>query len=159
MNEYFIGLLILCTIYALLGGGAPERIGAVVYALLCAATHVMLELSELLWRSTEYGVFVIDVLLFAFFCVLAARSDRYWPIWVSALLGLGVLGHLARWAGPDAIPWAYAVVLTIWSYPILAIIALGTFNHQQRLKRFGVDRSWSSSSGRSAAAPPGGPTL
>jgi len=65
---------------------------------------------------------------------------------VSALLGLGVLGHLARWAGPDAIPWAYAVVLTIWSYPILAIIAIGTFNHQRRLKRLGTDPSWSSSS-------------
>lgn len=156
MNEYFIGLLALCTVYAVAVGGAPERIGAAVYALTCVITYGLLELSQVLWRSLEYGVFINDVLLFAFFCVLAVRADRYWPIWVSALLGLGVLGHLARWAGPDVIPWAYAVVLTIWSYPILAIIAIGTLNHQNRLKRLGVDPSWSSSSGRSG--PPSGPT-
>ena len=155
VNEYFIGLLIICTLYAVVAGGAPERIGALVYALSCVVTYVLLELSQVLWRSIEYGVFISDTLLLAFFCVFAVRANRYWPIWVSALLGLGLFGHLARWVGPDVVPWAYAVVLTIWSYPILAIIALGTFNHQQRLKRFGVDRSWSSSSGRSA--PPDGP--
>lgn len=156
MNEYFIGLLILCTLYALAAGGAPERIGTVVYALWCAATHVVLEASQILWRSLEYGAFVIDVAMFAFFCILATRSDRYWPIWVSALLGLGVLGHLARWAGPDVIPWAYAVILTIWSYPILAIFAIGTFNHQRRA-RSGADQSPSTSSAPSA--PPTGPTI
>ena len=91
---------------------------------------------------------------FAFFCVLALRADRYWPIWVSALLGLGVLGHLARWAGPDVFPWAYAVVLTIWSYPILAIIAIGTFNHQRRA-RAGISKSYSERA--SNAIPPRAP--
>lgn len=156
MNEYFIGLLILSTVYAAVVGGPPERIGALVYALTCVITYGLLELSQILWQSLEYGVFINDVLLFVFFCLLAVRANRFWPIWVSGLLGLGVLGHLARWAGPEVIPWAYAVILTIWSYPILALIALGTFNHQQRLKRFGADPSWSSSSGRSA--PPAKPT-
>lgn len=155
MNEYFIGLLIACTAYALVAGGAPERWGAGVYALSCVATYLVQDISQIPWRSLEYGVFLVDVATFAFFCVFAARADRFWPIWVSALLGLGILGHLARWAGQDVIPWAYAVVLTIWSYPILAIIALGTFNHQRRLKRFGSDPSWSSFSGRSG--PPAAP--
>jgi hypothetical protein len=67
---------------------------------------------------------------------------------VTALLGLGVLGHLARLVGPDTFWWAYAVVLTIWSYPILALFAVGTFLHQRRLALHGADRSWVSSSGR-----------
>lgn len=145
MNYYFVALLILCTVYALAAGGAPERIGAAVYALSCAATHVVLEASQILWRSIEYGVFVIDLAMFAFFCVLAIRADRYWPIWVSALLGLGVLGHLARWAGPDVIPWAYAVILTIWSYPILASIAIGTFNHHRKTARSETHKPWAAS--------------
>ena len=91
------------------------------------------------------------------FCVLAVRANRFWPIWVSAFLGMGVLGHLARWAGPDVLWYAYAVVLTIWSYPILAIIAIGTFNHQRRRGRFETDRSWSSSSADSAPARSVGP--
>jgi hypothetical protein len=75
---------------------------------------------------------LIDVVTFALFCLIALRADRFWPIWASALLGLGLLGHLARAAEPDLFWWAYAVSLTIWSYPILALIALGTWTHRRR---------------------------
>lgn len=158
MNEYFIALLVICSAYAILKGGAPEKIGATVYALSCVATYALLEVSQILWRSIEIGVFVIDVTMFVFFCALAMRADRFWPIWVSAFLGLGVLGHLARWAGPGVVPWAYAVTLTIWSYPIAVTFALGTWRHQQRLALHGVDPSWSTSSARSDPARRPGPT-
>jgi hypothetical protein len=158
VNYYFIGLLALCTIYAFALGGAPERIGAGIYALSVVTTHVLLTTHAARWRGIEFGVFIVDLVTFALFCVLAVRANRFWPIWVSALLGIGVLGHLARWAGPDVLWYAYAVVLTIWSYPILAILALGTFNHRQRLARSGTDRSWSSSFAPSARKLPFGPT-
>ena len=156
MNYYFVGLLVICATYAFAAGGAPERIGAAAYTLSVAATYLVLWSESSEWRTLEFGVFIVDALVFVVFVFLALRASRFWPIWVSELLGLGLLGHVARWAGPTVIPWAYAVVLTIWSYPILAIIALGTFKHQQRLKRFGTDRSWSSFSPRSA--PPTAPT-
>jgi hypothetical protein len=156
VNVLFTTLLACCCLYAFVAGGGPERIGAVVYAIACTLTVIAASAAPIRYQSVEVGVLIVDVLLFAAFSCVAVKANRFWPIWVSALLGLGVLGHLARWAGPDVIPWAYAAVLTIWSYPILAIIALGTFNHQRRLKRFGVDRSWSSSSVRSE--PPAGPT-
>jgi hypothetical protein len=157
VNYYFIGLLALCAAYAFAAGGAPEKVGAAIYALSVAATHILLTTHVGHWRGIEFGVFIVDVIAFALFCFLAIRANRFWPIWVSALLGLGVLGHLARWAGPDVLWYAYAVVLTIWSYPILAIMALGTFNHRQRLARFGTDRSWSSSFAHSAPTAPAGP--
>jgi hypothetical protein len=157
MNYYFWGLLAVCTAYALAAGGAPERIGAAFYAFAVVATNEILwaQIGRR-WVDLDFQLFLVDLLLFVAFCFLAAVANRFWPIWVSALLGLGVLGHVARWAGPDMFWYAYALVLTIWSYPILAIIALGTFNHQRRLRRFGSDPSWSSSSGRSA--PPIAPT-
>ena len=95
---------------------------------------------------------------FLIFVAIALRANRFWPLWVSAFLGLGVLGHLGRMAGPEVYWWAYAVVLTIWSYPIVALIALGTFLHRRRLALNGVDRSWSSSSARLGRTPPAGPT-
>lgn len=158
MNYYFVGLLALCTAYALARGGAPEKIGAAIYAVSVVVTHVLLMTHLGRWRGIEFGVFFVDVLTFALFCILAIRANRFWPIWVSALLGLGVLGHLARWAGPDVLWYAYAVVLTIWSYPILAILAVGTFNHRRRLARFETDRSWSTSSAPSGREPRPGPT-
>lgn len=156
MNFYFIGLLVICSVYAFIAGGGPERIGAAAYALSVAATYLILWSHASEWQTVELGVFTVDVLVFAIFVILAVRADRYWPLWVSALLGLGILGHMARWAGPDVIPWAYAVILTIWSYPILAIIALGTFNHQRRARSRG-DKSRSISSAKSPPAPPPGP--
>lgn len=144
MNYYFVGLLIMCTIYGLVAGGAPERIAVVIYAVASHATYLVLESHSGPWRSLEVGVLIIDVATFVAFTLLAMRADRFWLIWVSALLGLGVLGHLGRWVALDMIPWAYAVVLAIWSYPILAIIAVGTFYHRRRLAKYGTDKSWSS---------------
>lgn len=146
MNYAYLGLLLICWAYALWAGGGPERIGVTAYTLSCFVTLAVLSAAPFSWRSPELGVFIVDVVMFFAFCILAIRADRFWPIWVSGLLGLGVLGHLARWAGPGVIPWAYRVVLTVWSYPILAIFAIGTFNHQRRLARNGADPSWSTSS-------------
>ena len=159
MNYYFVGLLLLCTVYAFAAGGAPEKTGTAIYASSVVVTHILLTAHLGRWRGIEFGVFTVDLVTFLLFCVLAVRANRFWPIWVSAFLGMGVLGHLARWAGPDVLWYAYAVVLTIWSYPILAIMALGTFNHRRRLARFGTDRSWSSSSAPSAPTPPAGPAI
>jgi hypothetical protein len=144
MNYYFIGLLVVCSVYAVAAGGAPERIAAAAYALSCLATSAILRAHMgSRWVHVELGVFMIDTIIFCLFCVLALRAERFWVIWASALLGLGVLGHLGRWYAPDLLWWAYAVVLTIWSYPILLLLAVGTWNHQQRLSRFGADKSWS----------------
>jgi len=158
VNYHFVALLVLCTLYALWAGGGPERVGAAAYALSVAATHLILTAHNERWLNVEVGVFINDVIVFFAFVAIALRANRFWPIWVSAFLGLGVLGHLGRLAGPDVLWWAYAVVLTIWSYPILAVIALGTFLHRRRLALNGADRSWTSSSGRSDPAPPAGPT-
>jgi hypothetical protein len=136
MNYYFIGLLVAVCLYALMAGGRPERVGALSYTLSCIATEISYALSlRPAWDSLEIGVFVIDTLIFGLFVILALRADRFWPIWVSALLGLGVLGHLARMAEPGMIRWTYAVSISIWSYPILASIAIGTFNYNRKKAR------------------------
>lgn len=143
MNYYFIALMVLCTAYALIAGGAPERIAAVLYLLSCCATYLSW-LKGGRWHEIEFGILLIDVVTFFIFCLLALRANRFWPIWASALLGLGLLGHLARSVEPDLFWWAYAVSLTIWSYPILALIALGTWSHRRRA-RFGTANALSSS--------------
>jgi len=44
---------------------------------------------------------------------------------------------------PELLPQAYFVIAAIWAYPMLIVLTIGTYRHQQRLRRFGVDRSWS----------------
>ena len=152
VNFYYVSLLVATSTYALFWGAAPERIGVAIIAANAVLTFVAVSVSVVGYRDVEVEIFILDVLAFLAFALLAVRANRFWPIWVSGFLGLGVLGHLARMAGPDVIPWAYAVVLTIWSYPILAIIAIGTFNHHRRLKRSGTDQAWTRSSDPSPPA-------
>lgn len=158
INVYYLALLVACCTYAAVWGGAPERIGSAVVAANAVLSFMLVSAPASRFQGIERGIFVVDVLAFLAFVVLALRANRFWPIWVSGLLGLGVLGHLARWAGPDVIPWAYAVILSIWSYPILAIIAIGTFNHRRRVTRFGADSSWTRSSARSDPKRTAGPS-
>jgi hypothetical protein len=153
VNYLFLVLLIACCIYAFARGAAPERTGMAIYAAGSVLTYVAVSAPPIRFKGVEVGVFIVDVCVFLGFVVLALRANRFWPIWVSALQGLGVLGSLAMMLHPHVIPWAYAVVLSIWSYPILLLVAIGTHRHHRRLIRNGADPSWTRSSG-----PPGPPT-
>lgn len=146
INFYYVGLLFACAAYAGICGAAPERIGAAIIFAGAVLSAVAASAASVRYQGVEVGVFVVDVVTIAAFILLALRAERFWPIWVSAFLGVGALGHLAMALHVRVIPWAYAVVLTIWSYPILATVAIGTFNHRRRLKQFGTDPSWSSES-------------
>lgn len=156
VNYYFFALLFLCCLYAFVAGGRPERLGAAAYAAACVASHLLYSAPALKFRAVETGVFIVDIIVFAVFIALALRADRLWPIWVSALLGLGVMAHLGRLAGPGTMPWAYQIVMSVWSYPILALIAAGTFNHRRRTKR-SANAPFSSSSS-APSEPPAAPT-
>jgi hypothetical protein len=159
VNYEFWALLIATSLYAFVAGGAPERLGAAGYLVSCTASFILLSLAPVTrFQSMEVGVFVVDVVTFIAFTILALRAHRLWTMWVSSLLGLGVLGHLARWLGPDVIPWAYAVILSVWSYPILAIIVFGTWNHRRRLALLGHDPSWSTLPGSSVTPGRASPT-
>jgi hypothetical protein len=106
----------------------------------------------------EFGVFLVDVAALAAFVILALRADRYWPLWIAGLQIIGTAGHAVKLMDPGVIRTAYAFILAFWSYPMLLLIVLGTWRHQQRLAKFGADRSWSSSWGRSGRTRGGGPT-
>jgi hypothetical protein len=159
MNYYFVALLLACTAYAMVAGGGPERVGAGIYALSCVLSVIAYQAPPIRFQSVEIGVFLVDVAVFVAFIPLALNANRYWPLWVSALLGIGVLGHLAMLVHPRVIPWAYAAVLSMWSYPILLLIVIGTAAHRRRLKRNGADPSWTRSSAPAGPPPPApGPT-
>jgi hypothetical protein len=155
---FYYALLVLCWAYALLRGAAPERVGATILLAGSLLTLATVSSRARSYSSVEIGVLLVDAATFVAFLILALRAERFWPIWVTALQFLGMSGHVVKAADPDTIPRAYAVAAIFWSYPMLLLIALGTWRHQRRLALYGADKSWSTSSARSAQAPPGGPT-
>ena len=156
---FYYALLVLCWIYALRRGGAPERIGATVLVVGSLLTLVAAVSSTTEYGSIEIGVFLVDVATLVAFLALALRAERYWTLWIAALQLIGTAGHAVKLVDPNVIPRAYAFVTVFWSYPMLLLIALGTYRHQQRLKMFGVDRSWSNFSAPWARGRKTGPTV
>lgn len=148
-NLYFDAILLGSCGYAYWRGGSPERIVASIFILGVLFTRVARSNAAISFTSVEAGILLVDLSALAALLVVALRAERFWPLWVTALHAIGTAGHAVKWADPEVSRWGYAFALAFWSYPMLALLAIGTFCHRRRLARHGVDRSWSSSSLRS----------
>lgn len=157
-NIAFDLLLLTCCGYALWKGGAPERITAAIFLAGVALTRFAASLGAQRWSSLEIGILLVDSAMLLALLAIALKADRFWPMWVVALHLLATAGHAVRLADPTVMRWGYAFALAFWSYPMLVILAGGTWCHQRRLARQGTDRSWSPSFGRSAGRRRAGPT-
>jgi hypothetical protein len=118
--------------YALLRGNADSRIVAAVFLVGDLAT---LALRSSTYSSVETGVLVVDILAFIGFTYAALISDRFWPLWVSGLQLTGSAGHLFKAIDTSLMPLAYAAALRFWAWPILIILAVGTWRSRRRANR------------------------
>jgi hypothetical protein len=139
----FGGLLIGSCGYALLRGGAPERI--VGAALLAAAAASALSFSELPIRffHLEFGVLLVDLVLLGVLVAVALFADRGWPLLLAGLQLSAIGAHVIKTFDWNMIRVTYAVAIAMWSYPMLIALAIGTWRHRQRLKAQGYDVAWS----------------
>ena len=156
-NHIYYAILALCCGYATFKGGGPERIGATIFIVASVLSSAVVSNRPVRFGSLEAGVFAVDFAVLLALLPLALRAERFWPLWALALHLIATAAHTVKLVDPWVIPQAYAFVLALWSYPMLLLLVFGTWNHQRRLARFGVDRSWSSFSGRSEPRPPTGP--
>jgi hypothetical protein len=156
--QIFYAILLSCCLYAALRGGAPEKIGAAIFAAATILSTIAMSGRGYRYEWVEVGVFVVDVATMAALLGLALQADRFWTLWVAALQIIGTAGHAVKLADPTLVPSGYAMAMALWSYPMLLLLVLGTWNHRRRLARNGADPSWSTSSGRSATRRPPGPT-
>lgn len=140
---FFVALLILTCGYALWRGGGPERIAAT--AMLAATAVSALVRADVHHRfvDMEIGLFVVDGLLLIMLVAVAMRADRGWSFIVAGFHLVTVGAHGIRLIEPGMIPVTYAVLIALWSYPMLVVLAIGTWRHQRRIRRYGTDRDWS----------------
>lgn len=157
--ELFYIILAACCLYAAIYGGAPERIGSLIFVSAAILTTAALSAPAARWGAVEIGAFAVDVAMLLALVALALFAERLWPLWVTALQLIGAAGHAVKLVDPEVIREAYAFAMAFWSYPMLALLVFGTWNHQRQLTRFGADKSWSSSSGRWDRRPPAGPSV
>jgi hypothetical protein len=78
------------------------------------------------------GVFIVDIVVFFAFLAVAIRSERFWPLWVTGLQLTTILGHILKATDAQLFPRAYGAALMFWGYPIVLILALGTWRESRR---------------------------
>lgn len=115
--------------YALYRGRADARIVGAVFLVGDLAT---LALRSSTYSSVETSVFVIDIIAFLAFTYAALISDRFWPLWVSGMQLTTSMGHVFKLIDSHLLPLAYAAALRFWAYPILIILAVGTWRSDRR---------------------------
>jgi hypothetical protein len=132
----FACLLAACLAYSIMRGGWPERLGSLILTVGSVLTVLVNSPLQQRYSSIEFGILAVDVGVLFAFLALALLTDRFWPLWTTALQLLVVLAHLARWADPYMFRLGYGFIMAFWSYLQLLAMAAGTYaQHRASRKR------------------------
>jgi len=132
---FFRTLLAFVALYVLWRGRRDERDVGIVLVLGVIATHLVISPLRTRFASVETHVFVVDIIVFLGFLWVALRSERFWPLWIAGLQLTAILGHVIKAVDIGLFPKAYAAAMVFWSYPIVLILAVGTWRSHHRFVR------------------------
>ena len=127
-------LLALVTLYALLCGKRDERLVSIILVVGVIATELVLPPVHERFRGVETELMIVDSAVFLGFVWVALRSDRFWPLWVAGLQLTSILGHALKAVDSELFSRAYAAALVFWFYPMLLVIAAGTWRSVRRTR-------------------------
>lgn len=143
---FFAAFLTISCLIAAVRGGAPERIASsTLFASAILSVGVVRPIG-LRFADLEVGVFLVDVLALGILVWVSIRSTRFWPLWLSAMLGAEAAVHLIRSILPAIVPEAYRDAQAVWSWIAQLILLLGTMRHHARLRHEGSEPDWKRSS-------------
>lgn len=118
--------------YALILGRRDERIVGAVCVIASLATAALLSTWRSRYSGVETGELLVDTVTLAAFVFVALGSDRFWPLWVAGLQLTTSMSHVLKAIDLSLVPQAYAAAEKFWSYPILLILAIGTWRGGRR---------------------------
>lgn len=130
----YISLLALSCGYAFYRGGRYERAVAAVCILGTVATVAVNSPLNRMYVHVEGGALAVDLAILLAFVFVALQSDRFWPLWVAGLQLTTSVAHFLKAIDPHLIPQAYGLAVRSWSYPILVILAIGSWRGHHRFK-------------------------
>lgn len=148
-TEIFAALFLCTTLYAVVRGGAPERIGILIFWLGSVTTIAFQSPLGQRWAHVEYGILGGDLAMLGAFAALTYKARRHWPLWMTSMQAIEVLCHVPILLAPEVNRPAYMSLQALWGYPMVILLIIGVRRHRLRVKRTGSDASWRRSSGRS----------
>lgn len=135
-------LYLVCVLFALRRGGAPERIGAIILIADFQLSLWVVQPMTSRFIGIEWSMLAVDALAFIAFYLLSLATTRFWPCWMAALQGCTVLSHSSG-LRPAILPWAYGTAVAAWAYVMLVLLASAAWRHRTRLGRYDMDPAWS----------------
>ena len=130
-SVYWSVLLLICA-FAFWRGQTDERIAAATCLIATLVQLFVVTPTVGRYSGVETGVLLVDLAVLAVFVGIALQSRRFWPLWVAGLQLTTVFGHMLKAIQLGLLPYAYAGALRFWSYPILLIVAIGTWRTRHR---------------------------
>ncbi|WP_373491733.1 hypothetical protein [Parasphingorhabdus sp.] len=141
--DFFLTFLMIVCLYSAIRGGQPERRAVIILVVGIVLTILAPAPSIERFTHPEVGILIVDLAMLSAFVMLALYAERYWTLWICSMQVIQVLSHIPIMLIPELLPQAYYITAAIWAYPMLIVLTVGTYRHQQRLQQYGVDRSWS----------------
>ena len=132
-QQIWLVLMAAVSALALWRGGEPERVAAVgvlVAWFLTPLAQVPIDLYDPQW-----GMLAVDTAFLGLLLTLALRSNRIWLLFAAAFQLLGVVIHMAIVVDPSLRSLVYMRGLVIWSYLVLASLAVGAATTARRRTR------------------------
>lgn len=128
-------LLVLVALYAFFRGSRDERQVGIVFVVGVIATELVLPAPRLRFAGVEIHLMLVDIAVFFGFTWVALRSERFWPLWIAGLQLTAIFGHVLKAIDIHLFARAYGAALLFWAYPMLLILAIGTWRgHKRRLE-------------------------
>jgi len=115
-------------VYAFRRGGWAERLAATGIILNSYLTLLLVSPSTIWYQHVEVGVAAVDCALLLLLGAIALISDKFWPLWLTAMQGLTMFAHAAPYV-PHILPWSYYNASALWMYPMLILLGFSVRRH------------------------------
>ncbi len=130
---------------ALVRGGRPERVGAVINLTASSVTTALR-----LWHISYFApmdlvIVSIDLVVAGGFFWLGVTTTRFWPIWAAGFALANLFMNFCSALMPNIPLFAFHTGLGIYAYLALGALGLGTYRLPRNAEphlRDGSRRSW-----------------
>jgi hypothetical protein len=129
--------------YAGWRGRAPERLTAALFLLAAVGTGLLPQNDGTHFERFYTQDFFVDAVLLLALVPIALRANRFWPLWVVSLQFLTLGIHMVKAYDPLVLPIVYAWAASKMAYPMLGLLAAGTWRLRARIHAHGAEDDWS----------------